>query len=57
MEFEVRAPTLIFGPRSRRRVYAVRRLEVVQGTLTRGPLLGVYLSRSPEAAVRAARRD
>ena len=49
--------TLIFGPRSRRRIYAVRRLRVVQGALARGPLLGLYQARSGEAAICAARRD
>jgi hypothetical protein len=48
---------LVFGPRSRRRLYAVRRLKVVNGTLARGPLIGIYQARSAEAAVRAARRD
>jgi hypothetical protein len=48
---------LVFGPRSRRRLYAVRRLKVVNGTLARGQLLGIYQARSAEAAVRAARRD
>lgn len=51
------SPTLVFGPRSRRRLYAVRRLKVVEGTLARGPLLGVYQARSAEAAIHAARRD
>jgi hypothetical protein len=49
--------TLVFGPRSRRRLYAVRRLKVAEGALARGPLLGVYQARSGEAAVHAARRD
>jgi hypothetical protein len=49
--------TLIYGPRSRRRIYAVRRLKVVNGTFARGPFLGVYQARSGEAAVHAARRD
>ena len=49
--------TLVFGPRSRRRLYAVRRLKVADGTLARGPLLGVYQARSGEAALRAARLD
>jgi hypothetical protein len=48
---------LVFGPRSRRRLYAVRRLKVVRGILARGPLLGVYQATSGEAAIRAARRD
>jgi hypothetical protein len=50
-------PRLVFGPRSRRRLYAVRRLKVVEGALARGSLLGVYQARSGEAAIRAARRD
>jgi hypothetical protein len=48
---------LIFGPRSRRRVFAVRLLRVHQGALARGPLLGLYQAKSGEAAVRAARHD
>jgi hypothetical protein len=48
---------LIFGPRSRCRLYAVRRLKVVQGALARGPFLGIYQATSGEAAVRGARRD
>jgi hypothetical protein len=48
---------LVFGPRSRRRLYAVRRLKVVEGILVRGPFLAVYQARSAEAALRAARRD
>ena len=49
--------TLIFGPRSRRRIYSVRSLKVDQGVLDRGPFIGLYQATSGEAAVRAARRD
>lgn len=49
--------TLIFGPRSRRRLYAVRRLKLAGDSFARGPLLGVYQARSGEAAILAARRD
>jgi hypothetical protein len=35
----------------------VRRLKVIEGTVARGRLLGIYQANSGEAAIHAARRD